>query len=78
MLVLTRKSGESIQVGVNVEVKVLEIKQNSVRLGIVAPKEISVHRKEIYELIQQENILAAKGKKSLLQDLGEIFKKHRK
>ena len=59
MLILTRKSGEKITVGDNVIVKVLEIKGSQVKLGIEAPNGISVHRGEIYERIQKENLLAA-------------------
>jgi carbon storage regulator len=59
MLVLTRKSGEEITIGDEVVVSVVEIKGSQVRLGIKAPKGISVHRSEIYERIQRENLLAA-------------------
>lgn len=59
MLVLTRKSGEKITIGDDIIVKVLEIKGSQVKVGIEAPKGIAVHRSEIYERIQQENLLAA-------------------
>jgi len=55
MLALTRKKGESIVVGDNIEVVVLGITGEQVRLGIIAPKNIPVHRKEVYEQIQIEN-----------------------
>ena len=55
MLALTRKKGESIIVGDNIEVVVLGIAGEQVRLGIIAPKSISVHRKEIFEQIRNEN-----------------------
>lgn len=55
MLALTRKKGESIIVGDNIEIVVLGIVGEQVRLGIIAPKSIPVHRKEIYEQIQSEN-----------------------
>jgi len=58
VLALTRKKGESIVIGDNVEVVVLNITGEQVRLGIVAPKQIPVHRKEIFEQIQAENLLA--------------------
>jgi len=60
MLALTRKKGESIVVGSNIEVVVLGITGEQVRLGIVAPKNIPVHRKEIFEQIQNENQEAMK------------------
>lgn len=55
MLVLTRKIHQSIVIGDDVEVVVLEVRGEQVRLGIKAPKDVSVHRKEIYEQIQDEN-----------------------
>ncbi len=61
MLALTRKKGESIVIGDNVEVVVLSVNGDQVKLGIMAPKNVSVHRKEIYEQIQAENLEAAKG-----------------
>ena len=68
MLALTRKKGESIIVGDNIEIVVLGITGEQVRLGIIAPKSISVHRKEIFEQIRLENKEAmqnVKGKVSL-------------
>ena len=55
MLALTRKKGESIMVGSNVELIVLSIQGEQVKLGFAAPKNITIHRKEIYEQIQAEN-----------------------
>ena len=55
MLALTRRKGESVCIGDNVEVVVLSVTGEQVRLGIIAPKRIPVHRKEIYEQIQAEN-----------------------
>lgn len=55
MLALTRKKGESIIIADNIEVKILEIKGHKVRLGIEAPKNISIYRKEIYDQIVNQN-----------------------
>lgn len=55
MLVLTRKVLQSIVIGDDVEIVVLEVRGEQVRLGIRAPKNVSVHRKEIYDQIQDEN-----------------------
>ena len=52
MLVLTRKKYESVIIGDNIKVQVVEIGPNQIRLGIEAPKDVSVHRQEIYEDIQ--------------------------
>jgi len=59
MLVLTRKVQQSIVIGDNVEIVVLEVRGEQVRLGIRAPKDVTVHRKEIYDQIQEENRGAA-------------------
>jgi carbon storage regulator len=61
MLVLSRQRNESIIIGDDVEVTIVDVRGDKVRLGITAPKTISVHRKEVYEAIQQEK--AAAGQK---------------
>jgi carbon storage regulator len=55
MLILTRRVGESIMIGDNVTVTVLGVKGNQVRIGVDAPKDVAVHREEIYEKIRAEN-----------------------
>jgi carbon storage regulator len=61
MLILTRRVGETVMVGDDVTVTVLGVKGNQVRLGVNAPKEIAVHREEIYERIKKEQDEAAGG-----------------
>lgn len=58
MLVLTRKVHQSIVIGDNIEVVVLEVRGEQVRLGIRAPRDVTVHRKEIYEQIQEDDVPA--------------------
>lgn len=58
MLILTRRMGESLTIGDNVTVTVLSVKGSQVRLGIKAPREVAVHREEIYERIQREKGIA--------------------
>ncbi len=59
MLVLTRKENESIMIGSDIELKVLDLKDNQVKLGIIAPRNVAVHRREVYLAIQAENAQAA-------------------
>ena len=74
MLVLTRKLGESIVIGNNVRVTILEMQGKQIRLGIEAPSEISVHRGEIYERIETENRLAAEKVGTDLKGLSQALK----
>jgi carbon storage regulator len=71
MLALTRKKGGSIVISDNIEVVVLGITGEQVRLGVIAPKSVSIHRKEIFEQIQNENKEAMQNAKSNLKSLGE-------
>jgi len=54
MLILTRRAGETVMIGSDVTITVLGVKGNQVRIGINAPKDVAVHREEIYERIQGE------------------------
>ncbi|MDQ0482220.1 carbon storage regulator CsrA [Guptibacillus hwajinpoensis] len=65
MLVLGRKKGESIVINDEIELKIISVEGDTVKIGVEAPKNIAIHRKEIYEAIQSENKLAAMQEFSL-------------
>jgi len=71
MLALTRKKGQSIIIGENVEITIVNIEGEQVKLGINAPKSIAIHRKEIFEEIQKENKKAAEVRVVSLKELWE-------
>jgi carbon storage regulator len=71
MLVLSRQRDETIMIGDDIEVTVVDIRGDKVRLGITAPKEIAVHRKEVYEAIKRENRAAAQVKPEDLPNFGK-------
>jgi carbon storage regulator len=75
MLALTRKIGESIIIGDNIEIVVLNVQGDQIKLGIVAPRSIPVHRKEIYEQIQLENKEAINNKNISMADIKNLYKK---
>jgi len=59
MLILTRKSGEQIAIGDDIVINFLEIKGTQVKVGIEAPRHITIHRQEVYERVKEENMAAA-------------------
>lgn len=61
MLALTRKKGEALVINNNIEITVLEIRGDQIKIGISAPKEVPIYRKEVYLQIQQENEAAISG-----------------
>lgn len=66
MLVLTRKAGETIKIGEDIEITVLSTKGDQIKIGIKAPKQIEIYRKELIEQITDENVLASTVKIDLL------------
>lgn len=75
MLILTRKVGEAVAIGDDIQISVVEIKGTQVKLGIQAPKNIEVHREEIYQKIQEENRLAALVSKDALGAVEDLLLK---
>ncbi|GER68384.1 MULTISPECIES: carbon storage regulator CsrA [Heyndrickxia] len=71
MLILSRRKGESIQIGDDIEITIAAIQGDQVKIGIDAPKHIEIHRKEVYLEIQRENTAAAQGIQGLLGLLKE-------
>jgi carbon storage regulator len=59
MLILTRKLGEIIRIGNGIKITVLDAKGKQIRVGIEAPSDVAVHREEVYQMIKQQNTLAA-------------------
>jgi len=73
MLVLSRQRDETIIIGDDIEITVVDIRGDKVRLGVNAPKHISVHRKEVYDAIRRENREAAQVKPEDLSLLGKMI-----
>ncbi len=71
MLVLTRKTNESIIIGDEIAVTVLGVEGDHVKIGITAPKEIAVHRREVFEQIKEANLAAAQSSSS---DISSVLK----
>ncbi|MBE6062468.1 MAG: carbon storage regulator CsrA [Clostridium butyricum] len=69
MLVITRKKGESLMIGDNIEITISKIEDGSVKLGIHAPKNINILRKELYEQVQDENKQAMNIDMNLLKGI---------
>ena len=71
MLVLSRQRDESIIIGDNIVITVVDVRGDKVRLGIEAPRDVSVHRREIYEAIQRENKQAAQIRLDEARQIGK-------
>lgn len=78
MLVLTRKLGESIRIGDTITVKIVDLDGRHVKLGIEAPKNVSVNREEIYERIQRENRAASISKDQGLENIAQALRNSEK
>lgn len=74
MLVLSRKKGESIIIGDNIEISIIDIQGDTIRLGINAPREVQIYRKELYEEIKTENLKATASIDHLQEKLAQMKK----
>lgn len=74
MLALSRKLGETIVIGDDIEITVLDIQRDQIKLGIKAPRAVPIHRKEIYLQIQQENQEAMKASGDAAKKLKDFMK----
>ena len=78
MLVLSRQKNETIMIGDTIEITIVDVKGDKVRVGINAPIEIPVHRKEVYDAIKRENIEASAVDVSNLAQVAGLFKKKKR
>ncbi len=76
MLVLTRKSDQSIMIGDDIEIVVSSIDGNTVRLGIRAPRDIKILRKETFEEVRAENLRAVQAASQYNEKIGKILARH--
>lgn len=77
MLVLSRKKEESLIIGDNIEIKIVDIEEGKVKIGIVAPKNVTINRKEVYDKIKEENEKSINSKENVkqLQEIKKFIKK---
>ncbi len=78
MLILTRKLGESITIGNEIKITIVDCQGKQVKLGIIAPKDIKVHREEIFEKIQEENKKSAAIPKQAIIEIAKQWRKDAK
>ena len=74
MLALSRKQNESIIIGNDIEITILDVRNDQVKIGINAPKHVGIYRKEIYLQIQEENKKAVESTAPALNQIEELFK----
>jgi len=75
LLILTRKIGESIAIGDDIQIHVVDIRGSQVKLGIMAPKDVEIYREEVYLKIQEENRLAAQVSRDALSSVEPLLPK---
>ncbi|MEV0896864.1 carbon storage regulator CsrA [Actinoplanes sp. NPDC049802] len=76
MLVLTRRAGESVMIGDDIVITVLEARGDVIRLGIQAPRDVQVHREEVYRELQEANRAAASPTEDAVHALAKMFEKN--
>ncbi len=74
MLILTRKLGESVTIGDDIKITILGVRGRQVRLGIIAPQKVTIHREEIYFKIQEENKKAVSGSTDEISRMAKMIK----
>lgn len=77
MLVLSRKKNESIMIGDTIEIKIISVDGEQVRIGIEAPRNLDVYRKEIFDAIQEENRLAIKSQIQMPAAVKQLMKENK-
>jgi carbon storage regulator len=78
MLILTRKLGESVTIGDDIKITILGVRGRQVRLGIIAPQRVTIHREEIYFKIQEENKRAVAAAEEDLTKISAMIREDRK
>lgn len=78
MLVLARKPNQSIMIGDDIEIRIVDVRGDQVKIGISAPKSVKVHRKEVYEEIKRANEEAMSSSINNIKSMGGILKKNTK
>ena len=73
MLALSRKPGEIVVIGNDIEITILEVKGEQVKVGIKAPQSVAIYRKELFEQIQESNREASKISEDVMKNLNKIF-----
>ncbi len=73
MLALSRKPGESVIIGNDIEITILEVKGEQVKVGIKAPQSVAIYRKELFEQIQESNREASKISEDVMKNINKIF-----